>query len=189
MTPLSSTTTPPTAGSITPYPVPTRPGSTPRTLRLCGRDGLENLVRNVVVSVDGLDVVQFLQRLDQAHHGRRVFALDPHRRLRNEADLALQHGNPRPTQRVAHGVHFSRRGDDLESFFAATHVRRAGVERLAEQVVFVDLRGVHLDDPLALEHPRDGARRAHVAPEFLEDRKSTRLNSSHMSISYAVFCL
>src|SRR5438477_7238214 len=24
---------------------------------------------------------------------------------------------------------------------------------------------------------------------FLQDRKSTRLNSSHMSISYAVFCL
>src|SRR5579864_9583132 len=25
--------------------------------------------------------------------------------------------------------------------------------------------------------------------EYAEDRKSTRLNSSHMSISYAVFCL
>src|SRR5438067_7359810 len=45
--------------------------------------------------------------------------------------------------------------------------------------------------------PRDGVRRA-VAPrpeppsepgEEREDRKSTRLNSSHVSISYAVFCL
>src|SRR5438477_12920947 len=26
-------------------------------------------------------------------------------------------------------------------------------------------------------------------PDVAEDRKSTRLNSSHMSISYAVFCL
>src|SRR5690606_24392582 len=26
-------------------------------------------------------------------------------------------------------------------------------------------------------------------PEFLQDRKSTRLNSSHVKISYAVFCL
>src|SRR5690606_40763174 len=26
-------------------------------------------------------------------------------------------------------------------------------------------------------------------PEYLEDRKSTRLNSSHVKISYAVFCL
>src|SRR6266480_5142062 len=32
------------------------------------------------------------------------------------------------------------------------------------------------------------ARRDHRRPDRL-DRKSTRLNSSHMSISYAVFCL
>src|SRR5699024_12753552 len=32
--------------------------------------------------------------------------------------------------------------------------------------------------------------RDHLAPKrFLLDRKSTRLNSSHVSISYAVFCL
>src|SRR5438477_3678536 len=30
---------------------------------------------------------------------------------------------------------------------------------------------------------------AHVTRAAVEDRKSTRLNSSHMSISYAVFCL
>src|SRR5438477_8456728 len=29
----------------------------------------------------------------------------------------------------------------------------------------------------------------HVRPSLTVDRKSTRLNSSHMSISYAVFCL
>src|SRR5690242_20990408 len=29
----------------------------------------------------------------------------------------------------------------------------------------------------------------HPQTNLLEDRKSTRLNSSHMSISYAVFCL
>src|SRR5438128_3436499 len=36
----------------------------------------------------------------------------------------------------------------------------------------------------------EGRRHEHVAarPQF-EDRKSTRLNSSHGSISYAVFCL
>src|SRR5690554_7147743 len=28
-----------------------------------------------------------------------------------------------------------------------------------------------------------------LAAEYLEDRKSTRLNSSHVRISYAVFCL
>src|SRR5690349_23393038 len=30
---------------------------------------------------------------------------------------------------------------------------------------------------------------AHVVVEAVEDRKSTRLNSSHVEISYAVFCL
>src|SRR5690242_21441326 len=34
-----------------------------------------------------------------------------------------------------------------------------------------------------------GALLARTAQQALEDRKSTRLNSSHMSISYAVFCL
>src|SRR5690349_24705781 len=29
----------------------------------------------------------------------------------------------------------------------------------------------------------------HDAPSYLVDRKSTRLNSSHVEISYAVFCL
>src|SRR5258705_5304030 len=34
------------------------------------------------------------------------------------------------------------------------------------------------------DHPRDDRRVRHE-----EDRKSTRLNSSHLGISYAVFCL
>src|SRR4051812_49639757 len=40
-------------------------------------------------------------------------------------------------------------------------------------------RGVHGRDTPGADHPLAGR----------EDRKSTRLNSSHMSISYAVFCL
>src|SRR3712207_8455384 len=31
--------------------------------------------------------------------------------------------------------------------------------------------------------------RTHILSHLLEDRKSTRLNSSHANISYAVFCL
>src|SRR5690349_22853282 len=35
-----------------------------------------------------------------------------------------------------------------------------------------------------------GEKRQHVVPPaFAQDRKSTRLNSSHVEISYAVFCL
>src|SRR5438477_12192759 len=46
---------------------------------------------------------------------------------------------------------------------------------------------------LAQRNPRRARRghalRGHPQPGDAEDRKSTRLNSSHMSISYAVFCL
>src|SRR5256885_7088927 len=40
----------------------------------------------------------------------------------------------------------------------------------------------------AIDRGHDGARHVAVADQ-LEDRKSTRLNSSHLVISYAVFCL
>src|SRR4051812_49863931 len=53
--------------------------------------------------------------------------------------------------------------------------------REAERVAALGARGVNMtSDPQDLGAP-DLANRA--------DRKSTRLNSSHMSISYAVFCL
>src|SRR5262245_64405991 len=37
--------------------------------------------------------------------------------------------------------------------------------------------------------PADPPPHAHTGPSVQEDRKSTRLNSSHLGISYAVFCL
>src|SRR5690606_40303658 len=47
----------------------------------------------------------------------------------------------------------------------------------------------HLDRPQG--HPRPGFGRPGAAgwPPAQGDRKSTRLNSSHVKISYAVFCL
>src|SRR5690606_41003998 len=57
--------------------------------------------------------------------------------------------------------------------------RDEGVQRLGERAVGRGLEGDHaIGHPLAL-HLR----------EDLRDRKSTRLNSSHVKISYAVFCL
>src|SRR5699024_12166728 len=56
-------------------------------------------------------------------------------------------------------------------------------------------RPVHLapvlHGALGRPHLRDGGRRSGRArhPRGAEDRKSIRLNSSHVSISYAVFCL
>src|SRR3712207_8406572 len=43
--------------------------------------------------------------------------------------------------------------------------------------------------PTAAEHGRWHVRLERRAHRLLQDRKSTRLNSSHANISYAVFCL
>src|SRR3712207_8693616 len=58
-----------------------------------------------------------------------------------------------------------------------------GSERDLERAVAV-LLGHHRDLGLV-----DGADHVDDPFDLLEDRKSTRLNSSHANISYAVFCL
>src|SRR5689334_23575237 len=55
------------------------------------------------------------------------------------------------------------------TLFPYTTLFRSAVDRVDAEKVDADVLGVEPDDP--------------------EDRKSTRLNSSHSSISYAVFCL
>src|SRR4051812_49705204 len=49
--------------------------------------------------------------------------------------------------------------------------------------------GMTLEHLAADDRAVDVAGRVHSDPLGAGDRKSTRLNSSHMSISYAVFCL
>src|SRR3712207_8725500 len=39
------------------------------------------------------------------------------------------------------------------------------------------------------EQEREGEKQDEASHDLVEDRKSTRLNSSHANISYAVFCL
>src|SRR5690242_21023786 len=61
----------------------------------------------------------------------------------------------------------------------------------------IDVKGpgsdayVIVEGPLAGDGDRERSLHDHVrvTAGTFEDRKSTRLNSSHMSISYAVFCL
>src|SRR5207249_10292892 len=71
---------------------------------------------------------------------------------------------------------------------AQMHMRPEAVERGVER------DGEETRDPIILRIGGN-VRARHVAPEKLfafvdvQDRKSTRLNSSHVSISYAVFCL
>src|SRR5256886_13732314 len=80
----------------------------------------------------------------------------------------------RPRREAEHATSFGGRfpGDDLHD--AVGQAQR-------EVVVIRDHDGA---DVLAIPPTFDGTSRAHP-----QDRKSTRLNSSHSQISYAVFCL
>src|SRR5206468_12853334 len=75
-------------------------------------------------------------------------------------------------------------------------VRRGDREVEDVQPVLVQLVDHEADDPVVVfGHHADAVPLAEAAeevvlgPGVLEDRKSTRLNSSHDQISYAVFCL
>src|SRR5690242_21237698 len=74
------------------------------------------------------------------------------------------------------------RPQELQRFVPRVRARQRHVPVRVARVV------VELDEP-AHEQPRRAAPAGHALPERVRDRKSTRLNSSHMSISYAVFCL
>src|SRR3712207_7414656 len=55
---------------------------------------------------------------------------------------------------------------------------------------YVELMQLRFGDRIVVEWAvADAARGARVPFLVLQDRKSTRLNSSHANISYAVFCL
>src|SRR5690554_7297548 len=57
-------------------------------------------------------------------------------------------------------------------------------EVISNRLHIKDERILGLQQPLCY-----GKGKVELASRFLEDRKSTRLNSSHVRISYAVFCL
>src|SRR5882724_9533536 len=84
-----------------------------------------------------------------------------------------------PTATNAIAPHASSRIDMLH---LAARRHAPGLDRVAvEDGVVAVLR----DELLALGLPGAGV----VGGARLQDRKSTRLNSSHLGISYAVFCL
>src|SRR3712207_8517939 len=59
----------------------------------------------------------------------------------------------------------------------------------ALRVAFVERRGDHRGRHVAVRRHERLEEVALAADEHPADRKSTRLNSSHANISYAVFCL
>src|SRR2546426_4014406 len=62
------------------------------------------------------------------------------------------------------------------------------VVRDASPAAGLDHHGSH-GARMIRDEPSERRRRAHAASLADRDRKSTRLNSSHLVISYAVFCL
>src|SRR2546430_13067263 len=67
-------------------------------------------------------------------------------------------------------------------------VRLRGMDEGAAYVMVADQRVLELDARLLGEAQRHGVGRVGHREDAI-DRKSTRLNSSHSQISYAVFCL
>src|SRR3989454_12769796 len=70
------------------------------------------------------------------------------------------------------------------------HVARLG-KNISRTVLQVDQPKAEHQSAIDQAHRRrhQAACTAHEAPPINGDRKSTRLNSSHLVISYAVFCL
>src|SRR5436309_4595395 len=75
---------------------------------------------------------------------------------------------------------------------------QAGVAQVAEDVLREQRRRDRVEDvqphdrpdhPAGTQPPAEGEHRQVTDGRRHEDRKSTRLNSSHVKISYAVFCL
>src|SRR5438270_5274004 len=79
---------------------------------------------------------------------------------------------------------------DLLTRFAPTiTMRRAGFVEHKYQPVTFALRDADKDLHLATEVYHRAGAYTPITDTVREDRKSTRLNSSHSQISYAVFCL
>src|SRR5690606_41306108 len=75
------------------------------------------------------------------------------------------------------------RGLTAIDHFDTDPVENGTLEEFRELVEAAHARGITVVTYIALIYMH------HDNPLFLQDRKSTRLNSSHVKISYAVFCL
>src|SRR5690625_5879022 len=81
----------------------------------------------------------------------------------------------------------TRRSSDLTLHSAASRAKRLSCHCSHSSRRFWGNRGGR--DYRRLSALSPSARTAWTSPGNKEDRKSTRLNSSHVAISYAVFCL
>src|SRR2546430_6995107 len=75
------------------------------------------------------------------------------------------------------------------TLFPYTTLFRSKFERGCLRLDEIQTNAVHGHTIRLSIDRRQKSANVHVAPCAQEDRKSTRLNSSHSQISYAVFCL
>src|SRR5581483_9532090 len=174
-TPTPRTAAPSRPSARTAYPVSARPGSKP-TARSpgdssagglvirpsCGPERFQHLVRDVEVRVYLLDVVQLLQPLDEPEHLLGFLALQADGGLRDVRHLGGLDRHAALLEDPAHGLQLGGLGGDLEDRIGPAHVARPALERESEQLVLVDARRLHHDQPLPLEHPGDRADLGHV---------------------------
>src|SRR5690606_40696409 len=95
-------------------------------------------------------------------------------------------------RRPASALFPTRRSSDLGNFFLCRTTKRTNKRsRLralrSRQAATTPVSSVATICPASKERTR--SRRWYCAGHYGQDRKSTRLNSSHVKISYAVFCL
>src|SRR5437773_3882302 len=137
------------------------------------------------------------------HGGRQVLAVEVGPRARREVELGIR---ALPQQEVAQPLLAARAHDEVDvrravgaARLAQTaregrplrltgrQMRRGADDGVARGVVDGDAK---LERAAAGRPPLGALDRRHQRPgQAVEDRKSTRLNSSHITISYAVFCL
>src|SRR5207253_11229874 len=102
--------------------------------------------------------------------------------------------SPRATYRYLHSFP-TRRSSDLPYMiergvrFADEPIQLRSGPVLGSVTVGVRVQVMETRRPFLANRPEDLAPFGDSTPLVGEDRKSTRLNSSHVAISYAVFCL
>src|SRR3712207_8245598 len=75
------------------------------------------------------------------------------------------------------------------TLFPYTTLFRSALLGAQQAVLVVDRSLAPDEDPLLVEAGQQPLGERVLGPRDVRDRKSTRLNSSHANISYAVFCL
>src|SRR5438067_4952371 len=146
----------------------------------------ENEPRGLAPSAPEIEAGDALQRAEEhAHHHHAETRLEArdHRDREGLEDQRRSHGGA--DRGDGRDEDAGDRGHDARERVGKLHRLRRGD---AHQFARVAIGGYRVERLPEERLPLEDLDRSHDG-EDAEDRKSTRLNSSHVSISYAVFCL